>query len=143
MSKPTTVAKDWLQEHLPKSFKMMSETISAEQLATFSEEMTELKTRLDTQQEGNTKLKEDYDAEKVKNSDLAQKVTDLETAKNDLSTKLADTEKERNTYKEFYDEKANLGNKLPGADASDSAAKNKGELAKDHPMSILLSKAKG
>lgn len=140
MSKPTVLAKDWLSNNLPKSFKAISEAVSLEGLTAFSEEMTELKSRMDAMEQGNIKLKEDFDAEKLKNSELDKQVTALETAKADLQTKLTEAEAQSTKYKEFYDEKTNTGNRLPKGDASD-ATKNK-TLANDHPMSILLSKAK-
>jgi predicted nuclease with TOPRIM domain len=139
MSKSTTLAKDWLMQFLPKSFKNISEVVSAEQLAEFSQEMTELKERLDAQQEGNTKLKEDFEAEKLKAQELQQKVTSLETEKTLLNTKLTEAEKDRNTYKEFYDQKSQNGQRLPKGDASNKETEAK--FAADHPMSILLSRA--
>ncbi len=140
MSKTTVLAKDWLSNNLPKSFKAISEAISSENLSVFSEEMTELKARMDAMVEGNTKLSEDFNAEKQKNTELNTKLSDLETTKTDLQTKLTEAEADRNKYKEFYEEKTNAGNRLPKGDASDTA-KNK-TLASDHPMSIILSKAK-
>ncbi|WP_044171647.1 hypothetical protein [Flectobacillus major] len=139
MSKSTLPAKDWLLQVLPKSFKNISEVVSAEHLAEFSNEMTELKQRLDAQQEGNTKLKEDFEAEKIKAQELQQKVTALEGDKTSLNTKLTEAEKDRDTYKEFYDQKSQNGQKLPKSDASNKETEAK--LAADHPMSILLSRA--
>lgn len=140
MSKTTVLAKDWLSNNLPKSFKAISEAISSEGLGVFSEEMTELKARMDAMEQGNTKLGEDFNAEKQKNTELESKLTSLETTKTDLQTKLTEAEADRNKYKEFYDNKTNTGNRLPNGDASDTT-KNK-TLANDHPMAIILSKAK-
>ena len=140
MSKTTVLVKDWLSNNLPKSFKAISEAVSLEGLTAFSEEMTELKSRMDAMEQGNIKLKEDFDAEKQKNTELESKLTGLEATKTDLQTKLTEAEADRNKYKEFYEEKTNAGNRLPKGDASDTA-KNK-TLANDHPMSIILSKAK-
>lgn len=140
MSKTTVLAKDWLLSNLPKSFRAISEVVSLEGLTVFSEEMAELKARMDAMEQGNVKLREDFDAEKQKNTELESKLTGLEATKTDLQTKLAEAEADRNRYKEFYEEKTNAGNRLPKGDASDTT-KNK-TLASDHPMSIILGKVK-
>lgn len=142
MSKPTNAVKDWLEANLPKSFVFLSEKLSADGLAVFSQEIAEVKSRLDAQEEGNKKVKEDFEAERTKNTDLTTQLKNLTTEKEGLSTKLAEaqaTAEKYKKYKDFYTEKTTVGNKLPKGDASNQESKN--SLPADHPMTIILNQA--
>lgn len=139
MSKPTNAVKDWLEANLPKSFVVVSEKLSADGLAVFSQEIAEVKSRLDAQEEGNKKVKEDFEAERTKNTDLTTQLKNLTTEKEGLSTKLAEAQATAEKYKDFYTEKTTVGNKLPKGDASNQESKN--SLPADHPMAIILNQA--
>lgn len=139
MSKPTNAVKDWLEANLPKSFVFLSEKLSADGLAVFSQEIEEVKSRLDAQEEGNKKVKEDFEAERTKNTDLTTQLKNLTTEKEGLSTKLAEAQATAEKYKDFYTEKTTVGNKLPKGDASNQESKN--SLPADHPMAIILNQA--
>ena len=139
MSKPTNAVKDWLEANLPKSFVFLSEKLSADGLAVFSQEIEEVKSRLDAQEEGNKKVKEDFEAERTKNTDLTTQLKNLTTEKEGFSSKLAEAQATAEKYKDFYTEKTTVGNKLPKGDASNQESKN--SLPADHPMAIILNQA--
>jgi len=121
MSKPIAV----LSSLFGKSHKAISEKLSTEEFNEFTQEATELSTRLEDQKTENELAVGDLATANASIATLNASVSTLTASLATANTQLTAVTTERNTYKAHYDQSANKGDKEGGEDENS----RKSELA--------------
>lgn len=143
MSK-VTITSEQLSGLLKSSLEVVTSKLTPEELASLSEDMAEVNSRLDAQTQANTAMKNDLDAEKVtvanlttEKNTLTTENANLTTEKADLTQKVTTLEAEVNTLKPYKTQIELIqggGRQLPKTDSNSSAEQK--VLPDNHPDAI-------
>lgn len=117
MTTPNAIAAI-MGSFFPKTEKVISESLSTEQHASFTAEVTELNDRISAQATANGLVVADLATANTTIAQLNATISTLQASETGLNAQIASLTTERNLYKEQHEKAASQGNRDPNEDES-------------------------